>query len=128
MRLVYIAAPLSAPTPEGIAANLAEAKQWVAWAARLGLCPVATWIPLAEGLLVGGVETAELRELAMRCNLETIEAGCDALLACGPRISDGMKAEIAAAERMGYIRVVYTRARDAEAEEAVYELLHEVPA
>jgi hypothetical protein len=112
MRLVYIAAPLSAPTPEGIAANLAEAKRWVAWVAKIGLCPVATWIPLAEGLLaVGAVETPELRELATRCNFEVLKfvaISGGAVLSCGPVVSPGMAEEIDFAADFGAPRVYVT--------------------
>jgi hypothetical protein len=47
MKVVYIAAPLNAPTLWGRTKNRMNAARWTAWAARQGVAPVATWVVLS---------------------------------------------------------------------------------
>lgn len=92
MRVVYIAHPLgSGPDREE---NRRMAAQWVTWAARKGVAPIATWVTLA------GEWDESMRDegLAIDCALVR---RCDELWLCGPRVSPGMQLEAEAAERAG---------------------------
>ena len=88
MRIVYVAAPLNAPTREGIEVNRARASRWVAWAARQGVAPIATWITLSGQW----DESPENRERGLRIDFALIER-CDALWLVGGRVSQGMRLE-----------------------------------
>lgn len=99
MKVVYIACPVGAPTFEGIHENLRKAKAWVGWAARQGVSPVASYIPLCEALLAGGVETSEARELGIACDMAVL-AKCDEVWMCGPIVSKGMQEEWLRAEEL----------------------------
>lgn len=100
MKRVYIAHRLSAPTREGIEANRARASRWVAWAARQGVSPCATWIVLTGQW----DETPENRELGMACDFAEIES-CHEIWICGQaedlEKSTGMQAEKAHAKLHG---------------------------
>lgn len=95
--LVYIAAPLSAPTAEGMAENRARGRRWCAWAARhFYVTPVAMWIVLSEEW----PETPENRALGLDLDFSLI-LRCDALWLCGGRISSGMQLEADHARKLG---------------------------
>lgn len=92
MRLCYIAAPLSGRERER---NRARAARWVAWAARQGVAPVATWVVLAGQW----DETEDSRALGLAIDCATV-ARCDELWLVGGHVSPGMAVERAAAERV----------------------------
>jgi hypothetical protein len=85
-RVVYIAHPLGAgPDREQ---NRRNAAQWVAWAARQGVAPVADWVILSGEF----EETYENRALGLSIDLALIER-CDELWLVGGRVSPGMAIE-----------------------------------
>ncbi len=86
MKVVYIAAPLTADTPEGIAENRRVGALWAAWAALSGFSPVCSWIVLT------GVLSEEHRELGLKCDCAQVERR-DSVWLCGGRISGGMRVE-----------------------------------
>lgn len=100
MRVVYIAHPLSAPTVQEMAENRRRAARWVAWAARQGVAPVATWIVLSAELS----ETQENRELGLAVDCATVER-VDEIWLVGGRASSGMRVESDHAAAHG-VRVV----------------------
>lgn len=86
--VVYIAHPLGSETPKDREANRRKASRWVAWAASIGVAPVADWI-----ILTGQwEETPENRALGLDCDLSTIER-CHELWLVGGRLSAGMLTE-----------------------------------
>lgn len=97
MRVIYLAAPLSAPTPEGVAANLTRAKRWVAWAYGEGVAPVAPWITCCEVL---DDSDPEMRQRGLACDFATIER-MDELWLVGGRVSNGMLLESEWARKHG---------------------------
>jgi hypothetical protein len=100
MRVVYIAAPLAAPTRAEMDENRARAARWCAWAARKGVAPVATWIVLSGELS----ETQENRELGLTVDCATVER-CDEIWMVGGRVSSGMTREsLHAAEHSVIVR------------------------
>jgi hypothetical protein len=95
MKVVYIAAPLSADTREGIEENRARASRWAAWAAVVrGVSPSCSWVVLT-GVLE---ETPENRERGLACDLAQIER-VDQVWLVGGRVSSGMALEAAHAAR-----------------------------
>lgn len=94
--LVYVAHPLNAATPDGMATNRFNGARWCAWLARYcGVAPQAPWIVLSS------VWTEEEgRELGLECDKATI-ARCAALILTGPRVSSGMQVEIDFARSIG---------------------------
>lgn len=96
VRVVYVAAPLSAPTRKGMDANRARGARWVAWAAGQGFAPVATWIPMSAVL----AETEQNRALGLRVDVELVSR-CDAVWLVGGRVSAGMKHEADHARGLG---------------------------
>ncbi len=95
-KVVYIAAPLNAPTREGIEENRRTAARWVAWAARQGVAPSATWITLSGEW----EETAENRALGLEIDKALVER-CDEVWLVGGRVSAGMAIEAAHARALG---------------------------
>ncbi len=103
--LIYLAAPLRAVTsagasdPEGVKANLARAKRWLAWVLQTypNTHPTAPWIPCCEIL---DDSVAENRWRGMAANLEAISR-CDAVWLVGGRVSEGMKHEAEFARSRG---------------------------
>lgn len=83
MKTVYIAHPLGGGPDRAL--NLERAARWVAWAARQGVAPSATWIVLARQW----AETPANRKLGLACDVAAACA-CDEFWHCGPRISPGM--------------------------------------
>lgn len=95
-KLVYIAAPLNAPTRAGIEANRRIAARWVAWAAQQGFAPIATWITLSGEW----EESPENRRLGLEIDKALVER-CDAVWLVGGRISEGMRIESEHAHERG---------------------------
>lgn len=96
-RVVYIAAPLNAPTRAGIERNRENAAKWVAWlAAEFPIAPIADWI-----ILTGAwPETMRARGLAVDLALV---ARADEVWLVGPRVSEGMALEAAHARELGKV-------------------------
>lgn len=99
VKLVYLAHPLGAPTPEGISANRDRARRWLAWAWKhtapdIGF--VADWILCTEAL----PETPENRERGLRFDVAVV-GRCDEMWLVGGRISAGMELEAKAAADAG---------------------------
>lgn len=107
-RHVYIAHRLNAKTKKGIKNNLARASRWVAWAARQGVNPHATWIAMASGK---DAETPANRAMGMACDKEEIIL-CSEVWLCGghedPSKSTGMKDEREFADSIGVVVVNVT--------------------
>lgn len=103
MKVVYIAHPLTAVPASEMGVNRHFARQWMAWAWRQGVVPVAPWIPLTEAV----PETPETRRMGMQSN-DAVIARCDELWLCGRRISGGMDEEARMAMRHGVPVVDYT--------------------
>lgn len=97
-KVVYIAHPLGGgPDREQ---NRRNASQWVAWAARRGVAPIADWIILSGEF----DECPENRALGLSIDLALIER-CQELWLVGGRISPGMAIERDHAIAMG-VRVL----------------------
>lgn len=101
MKTIYLAHPLSAPTPEGIAENRLNAARWGVWIAQhYPVAVSADWIWWSMAL----DETAENRALGLSRAYVMITRA-DELWLAGGRISEGMWLEKEHAERCG-LRVV----------------------
>lgn len=91
--VVYLAAPVSAPTIDGVRANLARAKRWL-WALRCAtdwsIC--APWIPAVEAALDSGAAEHDERARGLVDDVAVVER-CDAVVGCGGRWSSGMLIE-----------------------------------
>lgn len=92
-RLVYIASPYAGD----VEANVRFAKAACRYAMGQGCTPVASHL-IYPGLLDDTVPAE--RKAGIRMGLRVLEA-CDELWLCGERLSAGMRAELAAAERLG---------------------------
>lgn len=97
MKVVYIAAPLSAPTAEEMADNRARAARWAAWAFYQGVSPVCSWI-----VLTGEIpdDNVELRKRGLEVDCAHVER-CDALWLVAGRVSTGMGVEADHARKFG---------------------------
>jgi hypothetical protein len=97
--IVWMMHPLSAPTPEGIDANLARAKRWLAWLYRTfpNVDFAAAWIPCCESM--SDADPAE-RERGLQFDCEMVRR-LDGVWMVGGRISSGMERERAAAVAAG---------------------------
>lgn len=95
--VVYLAHPVGAPTPDGVAANLASARKWLA--VLIEACPdvawCVPWLPYLDVL----EDSAENRTRGLRDDCEVAKR-CDAILMVGPRVSDGMQLEAEAASEV----------------------------
>ena len=92
-KLVYIASPYAGD----IKANTAFARSACRYAIAQGVTPVAVHLLYPQML---DDHVPEEREAGLQMGLRVLEA-CDELWLCGERISQGMEAELSAAERMG---------------------------
>lgn len=105
MLRVYMTAPLSAPTKEGIAANIARAKRWYKWiATNFEVAVVADWILCVELL---DDQNENDREYGLACDLSVVEV-CNELWHVGGRISAGAALEGDHADEMAVKRVDLT--------------------
>jgi hypothetical protein len=91
MRIVYMAHPLGAPTPEGVQANIARAKRWYRWIVDNfeDVAPIAPWLLTVETL--DDFNPAH-RAHGMEMNRFIIPR-CDEFWMVGGRISTGMAGE-----------------------------------
>lgn len=92
--LIYMAAPVSAPTIEGIRANLARARRWLWWLRRTRPedTIVAPWVLDIEVAIENGSSEAETRAAGLRDCCAIVER-CDALALVGGVKSSGMTRE-----------------------------------
>ncbi|HUS27587.1 MAG TPA: hypothetical protein VMZ53_03740 [Kofleriaceae bacterium] len=82
-----------------VAFNCARALRWWRWL-HLGL-PDVTWVmPWYVNVIANGEADPVLIERGLRDDCE-VARRCDALMACGPRISSGMRREAIAAAEVG---------------------------
>ena len=103
MPLIYICSPLSAPTRAEMLTNAAKANAYMAMAEQEFGCRAVAPHAYLPYLLDDRVP--EERALALEFGQKLL-ALCSQMVVYGSRISEGMKAEIAAAERRG-IPVLY---------------------
>lgn len=95
---LYVCSPLSAPSPEGIEANMRKARQYMQeTAAHYGCRAIAPHAYLPQ--LLNDCIPAE-RALALSFGRSLLSA-CDGIVLCGNTISKGMAQEIAYAASMG---------------------------
>lgn len=99
MKVVYIAAPLSAPTQEEMDRNREVALAWFFYAAECGYAPVASWIQLSAHW----PETPENRARGLAIDVAIVRK-CDEIWLCGGRISQGMRIETEAAGAHARVR------------------------
>lgn len=93
-KLWYMAAPVGAPTPAEVSANLWNATRWLALLLELepGAAITAPWL----ATLLAGVQRDEdpaHRERGLRDNV-VVARRCDGIVLCGGRISAGMQREL----------------------------------
>lgn len=93
MKLVYIAHPVSGDVPR----NLMQGREFVQRAYMADVAPLAPWITGCEVL---DDNDPVQREIGLLCD-ETTVTRCDEIWLCGPRVSEGMKRELAIAEAIG---------------------------
>lgn len=99
--VVYLAAPLTAETREGIEQNRKNAARWAAFLVEhFNVAVECTWIVLTGEL----EETEENRKRGLECDLALVER-CDELWMVGGRVSSGMRLESDHARKRG-LRVV----------------------
>lgn len=100
-KVIYLAAPLTAPTREGIERNRTNAGCWAAWlVVHFNVAVECTWVVLTGQL----EETPENRKRGLECDLALVER-CDELWLVGGRVSSGMQLEADHARKRG-LRVV----------------------
>ena len=93
--LIYLAHPVSAPTLDGIRANLARAKRWLVYlrSAYPDDVVAAPWIPWVETEIErGGGETPEARAKGLM-DCEAVAARFDKIVLVGGRLTSGMARE-----------------------------------
>jgi len=88
---LYICSPLSAPTPEGIEANMRKARQYMVEAAAHYGCHTAAPHAYLPRLLNDQIPAE--RALALSFG-RSLLAACDGIVLCGNTISKGMAQEI----------------------------------
>ena len=103
MPLIYVCSPLSAPTRAGMLANAARAHSYMVMAEREFGCRAVAPHAFLPYLLDDRVPGE--RALALDFGKKLL-AMCTQVVVFGPRISEGMKGEIACAESLG-IPVLY---------------------
>ena len=91
MKVIYLAHPLGAATPEGVEANKARAKRWIRWVYDnfKDVAVVADWLLTCDVL---DDFNPEHRAHGMRMNKEIIPR-CDEFWMFGGRVSNGMQDE-----------------------------------
>jgi hypothetical protein len=91
MRIIYLAHPLGAPTPEGVEANKARARRWIRWVYDnfKDVAVVADWLITVDVL---DDFNPEHRAHGMKMNKAIIPV-CGEFWMVGGRISNGMRDE-----------------------------------
>jgi hypothetical protein len=91
MRVIYLAHPLGAPTPEGVEANKARARRWIRWIYDhfKNVAVVADWLITCDVL---DDFKPEHRAHGMNMNRAIIPR-CDEFWMVGGRVSTGMANE-----------------------------------
>lgn len=101
MKVVYVAHPVGAPTPEGVAQNLARARRWLRWILRhYEVAVVADW---SYCELLDDHNPAD-RAFGLACDEATVKR-CDEIWLVGGVVSSGMRHERDTAAMAG-VRVV----------------------
>lgn len=103
--VAYLAQPVSAPAPEGIAANLANARAWLRWLVdtKEYLAVSAPWMPYVETL-----DEDRYRDRGLEDDLAML-ARHDLVILVGGRISSGMNVEAVHARTLGIPVIDCTR-------------------
>ena len=100
MRVVYMAHPVSSPTPEGVVANLARAKRWYRWIiTTFHVAVLADWVLTCE--VLDDAKPSD-RRLGMSLNVPLIRR-CDEIWLVGGRLSNGMLGEREEAVKNGLV-------------------------
>lgn len=98
MKHVYLAHPVGAPTPAGIADNLTAARRWYRY-----FCDRFNDHAFMMNWMINvAVYDEEHRAMGMMRNLAQVEL-CSELWLCGPRISNGMLTEAIHAREKGLV-------------------------
>jgi hypothetical protein len=96
--ILWMAHPVSAPTTDGIYANIARATRWLAYlrATRPDDTIIAPWVTWVEiELARDGRELPTTREKGLQ-DCEAVVARCDGLVVVGGRLTAGMARECGA--------------------------------
>ncbi len=103
--VAYLAHPVNAPTPEGIAANLVNARAWLRWLVdtKEYLAVSAPWMPYVETLA-----EEHYRERGLADDLAMLERH-EIVILVGGRISSGMALEATRAREIGIPVIDCTR-------------------
>jgi len=95
VKVIYMTHPLSAPTPEGIKANIARAKRWYKWIIdHYDVAVVADCILCCE---VWEDASPQHRDVGLAMDFNMV-ARCDEIWHVGGKISSGAASEGAVAE------------------------------
>lgn len=86
MKVVYIAAPMWADTPEEREENRRRAVAWVVWAFRQGVAPECSWLVMTAAI----EETEESRASGLAVDRAQAER-CDEIWLVAGRVSGGMR-------------------------------------
>lgn len=91
MRIIYLAHPLGAPTPEGVEANKARARRWIRWIYDhfKDVAVIADWLITVDVL---DDFNPEHRAHGMKMN-KAIIPRCSEFWMVGGRVSNGMRDE-----------------------------------
>jgi len=111
---VYICSPYRGRSEQEVGGNVAQAIQYCRYAVNQGAFPICPHIYLTRFLDDGN---AAERRLGLELGLELLR-DCAEVWVCGERISEGMRGEIAEANRRN-IRIKY---KDCEQERPVREV------
>lgn len=97
MKVIYLAHPLGAATPEGVEANKARARRWIRWVYDnfKDVAVVADWLITCDVL---DDFNPEHRAHGMTMNAAIIPR-CDEFWMVGGRVSNGMNDESGVADR-----------------------------
>lgn len=93
MRVIYLAHPLGAPTPEGVEANKARARRWIRWVYNNfpNVAVIADWLITCDVL---DDFNPEHRAHGMEMNKAIIKSGGPReFWMVGGRVSNGMQGE-----------------------------------
>jgi hypothetical protein len=102
MIITYLAAPLTPTSDESVAINLMAAKKWYGFLSKHlhERVFMADWILHCEIFAGDRDDDKELRAIGMLRNFKLIDV-CHELVLVGPRVSNGMRAEMDYAGKRG---------------------------
>ena len=95
--IVYLAAPVSAPTIKGVRENIARAKRWLSYAKKRWpqWTIIAPWIVDLEMTLDEGLTEADTRARGL-VDCENVARVCGKIILAGGVLKPGMEREVAA--------------------------------